>query len=97
MEEHERVAAQVLPSDPDDVPRPRQTRLRVSHRSLRLQAPLSQPSVHQRESGTTVVVLLVLYPHRAAFAHHGAMAWETIGYAREELGEVDRGVGIRST
>ena len=60
MQEHERIALEVLDGDADDVLRAREPRMRVADAALALQAARPQPFVRQREALAAMIVLAVV-------------------------------------
>jgi hypothetical protein len=66
----------------------------VPNLTLRLELRLMEPFVHKPESSTTVVVLSVVNPLRHTILEHGAVFRHTVPHASQDLGKVDRGVGI---
>jgi hypothetical protein len=94
MEEEERVASQVVQSNRDDIPSPREPGMRVPYPPFGLKAPLPQPLVHQGEALATVVVLPVVDPSALSVSEHRAMPRHPVRNAGEELRQVERGIGV---
>ncbi len=94
MEEEERVVSQVFECDCDDIPSAREPRRRVSYPPFGLEASLPEPLVCQGETGTAVVVLPIVDPNEASFLEHCAVLRHTVRNAREELRQVERGIGV---
>jgi hypothetical protein len=59
-----------------------------------LEAPFPQPRVREGEALAAVVVLAVVDPDRAPPSEDGAVLRHAVRHAREQLHQVERGVGI---
>jgi hypothetical protein len=94
MEEQEGLPSQVFERDRDHVPRANEPCLRVTDAPLGLEAPLPKPPVREGEALATVVILAVLEPNRAPLLEDGAGLRHAVRNAREELRQVERGVGV---
>ena len=90
----QRIAAQLLDNDIDDVASPREPCLRVADASLGLKAACAQPLVREIEALTAVIVLQVLDAGGAPVLENGDVLRHAIRNVREQLRQVDRRVGI---
>jgi hypothetical protein len=94
MEEQERVTRQVLERKVDNIPSPREPCMSVSYAPLGLKPPRPQPLVREGEALATMVVLTVVYPNRESVLKHRTVRRHAVWNAREELRQVQRGVGV---
>ena len=93
MEEHKRVTRQVLQRDFDNIPSACEPCMSVPYAPLGLESPGPQPLVREAEALATMVVLPVVDPNRASVLEHCAVRRHAIWNAREQLRQVERGVG----
>ena len=94
MQEHERVVGQVLEREADDVLRAGQSGVRMSNPPFGLKAARPQPLVCKGKPLTTVIVLGVVDPNRAPSLEHGAVPRHAVWNVRQELRQVQGGVGV---
>jgi hypothetical protein len=94
VEEQKRLPGQVLERDADNVPRANEPGLRVPYAPFGLEAPLPEPPVREGEALAAVVILAVLEPNRAPLLEDGAGLGHAVRNAREQLRQVERGVGV---
>jgi hypothetical protein len=94
MEEEERICRQVLERDLDDVAGARKPRMRMADWALGLEAARAQPIIGEGEAFTAVVVLEVLNSNRPPVPEDRAELRDAVGDARQELRQVERGIGI---
>ncbi len=94
MEKQERVVSQLFTRNLHDVARTRKSCMSVSREPFGLKSPRPQPFVRERKAQTTMVILPIRNPNRAFVLEHRAMLRHPIRNAREELRQVERGVGV---
>jgi hypothetical protein len=94
MEEHQRVASQVLDRNGHNIPRARQAGMSMPYPPFGLKAPGPEPRVCKGKALTAVVGLLVVNANRATVLEDRAILRHSVRNAREKLGQVERGVGV---
>lgn len=94
MEEQERVMDQVFERDGDYVPCANEPGMGVSGAPFGLEAPFPQPLVRESKARAAMVVLSIVDPKRVPLLEDGAVARHTVRNAREELRQVERGIGL---
>jgi hypothetical protein len=94
VEEQEWLLGQVLERDADNVPCANEPGLRVTYGPLGLEASLPEPPVREGEALAAVVILAVLEPNQVPLLEDGAGLGHAVRNAREQLRQVERGVGV---
>jgi hypothetical protein len=94
MEKQERVVSQLFTRKLHDVPRMRKSCMSVSYEPFGLESPRPQPLVRESEAQAAMVILPVADSNRVSLLEHRAVFRHTIGNARDELRQVERGIGV---
>jgi hypothetical protein len=94
MEEQEWILGQPFERDSDDVPRANEPCVRVAYVPFGLEAPFPEPLVREGEALATMVILAILHPNRTPLLEDGAGLGDAVRNAREELRQVEGGVGV---
>jgi hypothetical protein len=94
MQEQKRVVRQVLHGHSDDIASAREPCMGVPDAPFGLEAPRPQPLVREGEALAAVVVLPIVDPDPASFLEDRATRRHAVRYARDELRQVERRIGV---